>query len=126
MFCKSFTKICFFTKVKSFQTIQCNMTFTHVNHIISIHSLWKTSCVVCVPKVKHPTEFKDFRPIALTSYIKKTLEKLVLSYLRLKMWPFIDSLQFAYEPYILGVDDALIYMLHRVYVHLYNLVQLSE
>uniref|UniRef100_A0A3Q1F587 Heat shock protein 9 n=1 Tax=Acanthochromis polyacanthus TaxID=80966 RepID=A0A3Q1F587_9TELE len=40
--------------------------------------LWKTSCIVPVPKIKCPAELNDYRPIALTSHIMKTLEQLIL------------------------------------------------
>lgn len=49
----------------------------------------------------------------------KSLEKLVLSYIRPKVHTLMDPLQFAYQPNI-SVDDALVYMLQRVYAHLDN------
>ncbi|XP_076609848.1 uncharacterized protein LOC143334815 [Chaetodon auriga] len=36
--------------------------------------LWKTSCLVPVPKTSQPRASKDYRPVALTSHIMKTLE----------------------------------------------------
>ncbi|MBN3318476.1 RTJK polymerase, partial [Atractosteus spatula] len=44
--------------------------------------LWKTSCLVPVPKKGRPSVLNDYRPVALTSHIMKTLERLVLSHLR--------------------------------------------
>lgn len=84
-----------------------------------ITSLWKTQCLVLVPKWKHPTDLKDYRPIALTSHIMKTLEKLLLSYIRPKECTFTDPLQSAYLPNI-SMEDTLIYMFQRVYAHLNN------
>ncbi len=39
--------------------------------------LLKTSCLIPVPKKKHPSEPGDFRPVALTSHIMKTFERLL-------------------------------------------------
>ena len=35
--------------------------------------LWKTLCVVPVPKTAHPREPNDFGPVALTSHLMKTI-----------------------------------------------------
>ncbi|XP_067216927.1 uncharacterized protein [Linepithema humile] len=47
-------------------------------------SAWKLVRVVFIPKVRRTsyTKAKDFRPISLTSFLLKTLEKLVDAYLR--------------------------------------------
>lgn len=47
----------------------------------------------------------------------KTLERLVLAHLRPLVGPSMDPLQFAYQPGI-GVDDAIIFLLHRALSHL--------
>lgn len=60
---------------------------------------------------------KDYRPIALTFHITKTLERLIMEQLRPMTQQLHDPLQFAYQPR-LGVDDAIIYLLNRVYTHL--------
>ena len=39
--------------------------------------LWKTSCLVPVPKKSTPSDLNDYRPVALTSYVMKVLERLV-------------------------------------------------
>ncbi|KAI3374264.1 hypothetical protein L3Q82_006111 [Scortum barcoo] len=49
--------------------------------------LWKTSCVVPVPKTSHPKEPNHFRPVALTSHLMKALERIVLRHLR----PLVSS-----------------------------------
>lgn len=79
--------------------------------------MWKTSCIVPVPKMPRPSDIKDYRPVALTSHIMKTMERLILDQLRPIVKPFLDPLQFAYQPR-LGVEDAIIYLLNRVYAHL--------
>ncbi|XP_058509155.1 sodium- and chloride-dependent betaine transporter-like [Solea solea] len=87
---------------------------------LSLHRvpvLWKTSCIVPVPKIPRPSGSKDYRPVALTSHIMKTLERLILDQLRPMVRPLLDPLQFAYQPR-LGVEDAIIYLLDRVYAHL--------
>ena len=58
---------------------------------------WKTSCIVPVPKIKCPAELKDYRPIAFTSHIMKTLEQLILRLLRLEVKDKLDSLHFVYK-----------------------------
>ncbi|KAI3356654.1 hypothetical protein L3Q82_003288 [Scortum barcoo] len=47
-----------------------------------VPQLWKTSCIVPVPKTPHPKELNSYRPVALTSHLMKTLERLVLAHLR--------------------------------------------
>ncbi|KAI3354721.1 hypothetical protein L3Q82_004504 [Scortum barcoo] len=79
--------------------------------------LWKTSCLVPVPKKSRPSDPADYRPVALTSHVMKVLERLVLAQLRPRVRKFLDPLQFAYQPH-LGVDDAVIYLLQRAHMHL--------
>ncbi|MBN3314359.1 RTJK polymerase, partial [Atractosteus spatula] len=79
--------------------------------------LWKTSCLVLVPKKGRPSVLNDYRPVALTSHVMKALERLVLSHLRPLVSSSLDTLQFAYQPNV-GVKDAIIYMLQRAYSHL--------
>jgi len=59
--------------------------------------LWKTSCVVPVPKLTNPTEFSTYRPIALTAQLMKVFERLVLNYLKPVLCGAEDKLQFAYK-----------------------------
>ncbi len=79
-----------------------------------VPELWKTSCLVPVPKKVHPTAPNDHRPIALTSHIMKVMERLVLAHLRTQVCAAQDPLQFACQPH-LGVDDAIIYLLQRAF-----------
>ena len=48
--------------------------------------------------------------MALSSYVMKVLERLVLANLRPQVEALLDPLQFTYQPH-LGVDDAVIYLL---------------
>ncbi len=47
----------------------------------------------------------------------KTMERIILNCLRSLVVSELDPLQFAYQSSI-GVDDAVIYLLHRSYLHL--------
>ncbi|TWW53314.1 putative RNA-directed DNA polymerase from transposon BS [Takifugu flavidus] len=82
-----------------------------------VPTLWKTSCIIPVPKKNRPSELNDFQPVALTSHLMKTLERLFLNLLRPQVQHAEDSLQFAYRDKV-GVEDAIIYLLHRVHSHL--------
>ena len=79
--------------------------------------LWKTSCLVPVPKAGRPAELNDYRPVSLTSHIMKTLERLILRHLRPQTIHALDPLQFRYREHT-GVDDTLLYLLHRAYSYL--------
>ncbi|XP_013883677.1 RNA-directed DNA polymerase from mobile element jockey, partial [Austrofundulus limnaeus] len=90
-----------------------------VHHIFSLSlslervpDLWKTSCMVPVPKITHPREPNLYRPVSLTSYLMNTMERLILHHVRPVVSPALDPLQFAYQPGI-GVEDAVIYLQHR-------------
>ena len=82
-----------------------------------VANLWKTSCIVPVPKKGRPRDLNDYRPVALTSHVMKTFERLVLRHLRTSRTAFLDPLQFAYQPHI-GVEDALIFLTHKSLSHL--------
>ncbi|KAI3358255.1 hypothetical protein L3Q82_003253 [Scortum barcoo] len=83
--------------------------------IESTQLIWKLSS--SHQKTPHPKELNSYRPVALTSHLMKTLERLVLVHLRPLVSSFMDPLQFAYQPDI-GVDDAVIYLLHTSLTHL--------
>ncbi|KAI3359889.1 hypothetical protein L3Q82_014241 [Scortum barcoo] len=81
-----------------------------------VPQLWKTSCIIPVPKKPHPGELNDFRPVALTSHVMKTMERLLLHHLRPQTHHALDPLQFAYREKT-GVEDAIIFLLHRSLSH---------
>ncbi|KAI3373538.1 hypothetical protein L3Q82_022142, partial [Scortum barcoo] len=64
--------------------------------------LWKTSCLVPVPKKSRPSDPADYRPVALTSHVMKVLERLVLAQLRPQPLLLGEKLQ------VMGVDDSMI------------------
>ncbi|KAK3542872.1 hypothetical protein QTP70_006148 [Hemibagrus guttatus] len=70
-----------------------------------------------VPKTEHPRELNHFRPVALTSLLMKTMERIIFCQLRSLVCTVRDPLQFAYRPDI-GVDDAVIYLMHWALTHL--------
>lgn len=57
--------------------------------------LWKTSCLVPVPKKTHPSN--DYRQVALTSHLMKSLERLVLLLLQPLVSSSLDLLQFTHQ-----------------------------
>ncbi|XP_078252377.1 uncharacterized protein LOC144592039 isoform X1 [Rhinoraja longicauda] len=64
-----------------------------------------------------PEGTQQLQPVALTSHLMKTLERLVLAHLRPLVRPSMDPLQFAYQTRI-GVEDTIIYLRNRVLSHL--------
>ncbi|TWW62754.1 hypothetical protein D4764_04G0014010 [Takifugu flavidus] len=82
-----------------------------------VPQLWKTSCIISVPKTPRPKDLNSYRAVALMSYLMKMLERLILTHLRPLVSSLMDPLQFAYQPSI-GVDDAVIYLLHSSLIHL--------
>lgn len=76
-----------------------------------VPSLWKTSCIIPVPKKGHPTEVNDYRPVALTSHVMKTLEQLVLRLMRPQVQGSRNPLQFTYQAQD-EADDAVLHLLH--------------
>jgi len=58
-------------------------------------------------------DLNDFRPVALTPHLMKTLERIVLPYLR-SMVGSMDPLQFVYRSHV-GVEDVIIYLLGLIH-----------
>lgn len=67
-------------------------------------TLWKTSSIIPVPKSKNPKELSDFRPVALTSLVMKTFERVLKEELVFLVFGKLDPLQFAYQAGK-GVED---------------------
>ena len=82
---------------------------------------WKLSTVIPIPKKDNPKLHNDFRPIALTSLVMKTLEKRkkkIIKFFILAVTECnLDPLQFAYRSGR-GVDDAKLFILNTLYRHL--------
>ena len=71
----------------------------------------KASTIIPVPKKPRPTGLNDYRPVALTSVLMKSFERLVLAHLKSITDPLLNHLQFAYRANR-SVDDAVNMALH--------------
>ncbi|XP_068172840.1 ATP-binding cassette sub-family C member 12-like [Antennarius striatus] len=75
----------------------------------------------CASEKGCPTEHHQChqypQPVALTSHVMKTLERLVLELMCPQVQGAMDPLKFAYQAQV-GVDDAVLYLLHRVLSYL--------
>ena len=79
--------------------------------------LWKQSTIVPVAKNSHPKTLNDYRPIALTSLLMKSFEKLIKRELSFRTNSLLDSLQFAYR-LNWEVQDATVTVLNLILKHL--------
>jgi len=60
-------------------------------------SLWKRAIIIPVPKIPHPTELSDFRPISVTPLLSRIVERIVVKKFLLPFLPTISLRdQFAY------------------------------
>eukprot|EP00057_Strongylocentrotus_purpuratus_P005534 XP_003731185.1 PREDICTED: RNA-directed DNA polymerase from mobile element jockey-like [Strongylocentrotus purpuratus] len=82
-----------------------------------VPACWKASVVTPVPKNNRPSANGDFRPIALTSVVMKSLERLVLEKLTSSVLPLLDPNQFAYKAKR-SVTDAVFTLTNTLYEHL--------
>lgn len=82
-----------------------------------VPSLWKDSIIVPVPKSASPKSLNGFRPVALTSLVMKSFEKIVKETLLTCVQDNLDPFQFAYRSGR-GVEDALATLLNLVLTHL--------
>ena len=82
-----------------------------------VPKVWKDAVVAPVPKSRGPKTLNDFRPVALTSILMKTLEKLVRAEILRKTEHALDPMQFAYRPHR-GVEDATVTLFNLLFKHL--------
>ena len=82
-----------------------------------IPSAWLKSEIIPVPKNKCVKEMNDLRPVALTSIIMKSFERIILKEIKFSFSPVQDNFQFAYRSGR-SVDDAILLFLDNVYSHL--------
>lgn len=68
---------------------------------------FKRSIIIPVPKKTPVMCLNDYRPVALTSVLMKTFERLVLDFVRDQIPMSVDPLQFAYRKNR-SVEDALL------------------
>ena len=81
-----------------------------------IHHCFKKATIDLVPK-KSTAFFNDYRLGALTSVIMKTLERLVLQFLKSIIHPLLDRFQFVCRVYRY-VDDAVSLGLFYIFQYL--------
>ncbi|KAL0188176.1 hypothetical protein M9458_015275, partial [Cirrhinus mrigala] len=91
--------------------------FNRSLELCEVPSCFKRSTIIPVPKKPKITGLNDYRPVALTSVVMKSFEKLVLAYLKDITRPLLDPLQFAYRANR-SVDDAVNMGLHFILQHL--------
>ncbi len=91
--------------------------FNRSLELCEVPSCFKRSSIIPVPKKPKITGLNDYRPVALTSVVMKSFERLVLAYLKASTRPLLDPLQFAYRANR-SVDDAVNMGLHFTLQHL--------
>ncbi|KAL0161106.1 hypothetical protein M9458_044831, partial [Cirrhinus mrigala] len=93
------------------------LIFNRSLELCIVPSCFKCSTIIPVPKKPKTTGLNDYRPVALTSVVMKSFERLVLAYLKDITGPLLDPLQFAYRANR-SVDDAVNMGLHYILQHL--------
>ena len=78
---------------------------------------WRSSKIVPIPKKLHAKELNDFRPVALTSILCKTLERIICKQITISVADQLDPLQFAYRANR-SVDDATLTIENLITRHL--------
>ena len=84
---------------------------------LSVPSLWKISTIIPVPKKSTPKQLRDHSPVALTSLVMNTLEKIVKSLILSAVEPMLDPLQFVHRAER-SVEDTKLFLLDKLYKHL--------
>ncbi|KAI2644929.1 Heat shock protein 75 kDa, mitochondrial [Labeo rohita] len=93
------------------------LIFNRSLELCIVPSCFKCSTIIPVPKKTKITGLNDYRPVALTSVVMKSFERLVLAYLKDITGPLLDPLQFAFRANR-SVDDAVNMGLHYIFQHL--------
>ncbi|XP_060741958.1 uncharacterized protein LOC132856391 [Tachysurus vachellii] len=96
-----------------------DQTHTRSLELCKVPSCFKLSTIVPFPKKPSITGLNDYRPVALTSVVMKTVafEQLVLAHLKSVTEQMLDPLQFAYHVNS-SVEDAVNIGLHYILQHL--------
>ncbi len=93
------------------------LIFNRSLELCEVPFCFKRSTIIPVPKKPKITGLNDYRPVALTSVVMKSFERLVLAHLKDITGPLLDPLQFAYRANR-SVDDAVNMGLHYILQHL--------
>lgn len=80
-------------------------------------TLGKKSIIIPVPKKACPQENNDYRPVAITSNVFKSFEKLMIEKLHTNVEKTLDKYQFAYKENR-GSSDAISTIMHLTLKHL--------
>uniref|UniRef100_A0A7N8WMP4 Reverse transcriptase domain-containing protein n=1 Tax=Mastacembelus armatus TaxID=205130 RepID=A0A7N8WMP4_9TELE len=94
-----------------------SLIFNRSLELCEVPACFKRSTIIPIPKKPKITGLNDYRPVALTSVVMKSFERLVLAHLKNVTGPFLDPLQFAYRSNR-SVDDAVNMGLHYILQHL--------
>ncbi|KAK3526518.1 hypothetical protein QTP70_030647 [Hemibagrus guttatus] len=106
-----------YRKVKATVKANRNKIFNRSLELCEVPACFKRSTIIPIPKKPKITGLNDYRPVALTSVVMKSFERLVLAYLKNITGPLLDPLQFAYRANR-SVDDAVNMGLHFILQHL--------
>ncbi|KAK3551070.1 hypothetical protein QTP70_011617 [Hemibagrus guttatus] len=71
--------------------------FNRSPELYEVPACFKRYTIIPIPKKPKITGLNDYRPVALTSVVMKSFERLVLAYLKNITGPLLDPLQFAYR-----------------------------
>ncbi|KAK3548008.1 hypothetical protein QTP70_002313 [Hemibagrus guttatus] len=93
------------------------LIFNRSLELCEVPACFKRSTIIPIPKKPKVTTLNDYRPVALTSVVIKSFERLVLAYLKNITGPLLDPLQFAYRTNR-SMDDAVNMGLHFILQHL--------
>ncbi|KAK3533009.1 hypothetical protein QTP70_006242 [Hemibagrus guttatus] len=93
------------------------LIFNRSLELCEVPACFKRSIIIPIPKKPKITGLNDHRPVALTSVVMKSFERLVLAYLKNITGPLLDPLQFAYRANR-SMDDAVNVGLHFILQHL--------
>ena len=83
----------------------------------TVPNLWKKSIIIPVPKKVCPQEDNNYRPVAITSNVFKSLERLMIEVLHSEVEPMLDTNQFAYTKNR-STSDAILTIMHLILKHL--------
>ena len=78
-----------------------------------VPDIWKSSCVIPVPKNNKVGSMNDLRPVALVSVAFKTCERIVLPQLKSFIHVSLDPFQFVYQNNR-SYEDALLVTINEV------------
>ncbi len=91
--------------------------FNRSLELCEVPSCFKRSTIIPISKKPKITGLNDYSPVALTSVVMKSFEKLVLAHLEGITGPSLDPLEFAYRANR-SLDDVVNLGLHYVLQHL--------